>query len=114
MPTLNAKQIVLIIIALLSFIAGASANLTELFGAGTAKAIVNAAVFINGLMSAALAPFLGNASVVKDAGALKGVELQISGSAAPNIAALAVDEKQLSISPAPGEEKAVAQQAAAA
>lgn len=113
MPTLNAKQIVLIIIALLSFIAGASANLTELFGAGVAKTIVNAAVFINGLMSAAMTPFLSTASVVKDAADVKGVDVNVSREAPKNIAALAVDEANLSISPAPGEERAVAEKAAA-
>lgn len=111
MPNLNAKQIVLIVISILSFVAGASANLTELFGAGTAKAVVNTAVFVNGLMSAALAPFLSTANVVKDAGAVTGVDVQVSRTAPANIAALAVDESQPSISPAPGEEKAVAQKA---
>ena len=112
--TINAKQVVLIIIAMLSFLAGASANLTELFGVGVAKLIVSSAVFVNGMMSAALTPFLSNANVVVDAKAQKGVEILIDRTAAPNIAALAVDPKQNSISPAPGEDAAVKQVAAGA
>lgn len=105
--TLNGKQIVLIVIAMLSFLAGASANLTDLFGAGVAKVIVSAATFANGLISAMMAQFLSNTNVVRDAGAMQGVEVQISRSATPSIAALAVDPTEKSIAPAPGEDRAV-------
>jgi hypothetical protein len=112
--TINAKQIVLIVIAMLSFLAGASANLTELFGTGVAKLIVSSAVFVNGMMSAALTPFLSNANVVIDAKAQTGVNVLVDRTAAPNIAALAVDPKQTSIEPAPGEAAAVKQVATGA
>ena len=105
----NAKQIVVIVIALLSFLASASANLTELFGPGTAKIIVSTSTFLNGLISAALMPFLSNTSVVKDAGALKGVDIQVSRTAAPAIAALAIAPAENGIAPAPGEGAAVKQ-----
>lgn len=108
---LNAKQVVLIIIAVLSFLATATTNLTELFGPGTAKIIASSATFLNGLIAAAMAPFLSNASTVKDAGQQTGVEMTVNRSAAPAIAALAVDPAQDSIAPAPGEENAVARKA---
>lgn len=109
--SLNPKQIVLIVIAMLSFLASASANLTDLFGAGNAKLIVSGATFLNGMISSALAPFLSNASVVKDAGALPGVAVQVDRGAQQSIAALAVDPGLESISPAPGEERAVSKNA---
>lgn len=111
MPEINAKQIVLIAVSMLSFVAGASANLTDLFGASTAKVIVSIATFANGMITASLAPFLSNTSVARDAGALDGVKLQIDRSASPQIAALAVDEAQINIAPAPGEERALVRKA---
>lgn len=114
MPTINAKQVVLIILSLLSFTAAATTQLTDVFGPGVAKGIASVASLLNGMMSAALAPFLSNSSVVKDAGALDGVNVRVTGEAAPQIAALAVAPDNNGIEPARGEEVAVQQKAAVA
>lgn len=114
MPTINAKQVVLMIIAMIAFTATGITALEPVIGVTAAKAVAAIATFLNGLMAAAMTPFLGNSSIVKDAGAIKGVDVQISREAPQNIAALAVDAANESISPAPGEERAVAQKAAAA
>ena len=62
-------------------------------------------------MSAALAPFLSNANVVKDAGAIDGVNVSVSRAAPQQIAALAIAEENNGVSPAPGESVAVAKKA---
>jgi hypothetical protein len=107
MPALNSKQIVLIVVAMLSFLASASANLTDLFGPGLAKIIVSTATFLNGLISASLAPFLSNTNVVLDAKDQTGVSVNIDRYANQKLAALAIDPTQANISPAPGEAAAV-------
>lgn len=111
---INAKQIVLMVLAMLSFTATGISAMESVIGVTAVKAIGASATFIGGLMAAAMTPFLSNASVVKDASNTAGVEVQVSRTAAPNIAALAVDPAQDSISAAPGEAVAVAQKAEAA
>jgi len=108
---INAKQVVLMILAMLSFTATGISALDAVIGVATAKAIGAIATFVGGLMAAAMTPFLSNASTVKDAGSMEGVDVQVSRSAPQNIAALAVDPNQPNISPAPGEASAVAKKA---
>lgn len=105
----NAKQIVVMVLAVLAFIAAATSQMEPLIGIAAAKAISGGAAFFGGLIAAALAPFLSNSSVVKDAGSLTGVEVQVSRAAAPGIAALAVAAQDNGVAPAPGEGQAVAQ-----
>lgn len=115
MPPINAKQVVLMILSLLSFTAAATTQLTDVFGPTTAKAIASLSSLLGGMMSAAMTPFLSNSSVAKDASQLPGVEVQVSREAAQPIAALAVSNEPglESIAPAAGEERAVADRAVA-
>lgn len=108
MPNLNAKQIVLIILAMIGFTATGIQQLEPVIGVVAVKAVASICTFIGGLMAAALAPFLSNASVVKDAGSLTGVEVQVHRTATPSIAALAVAEVDNGVAPAPGESVALA------
>lgn len=110
---LNAKQIVLIILAMIGFTATGIQQLEPVIGVVAVKTVASLCTFIGGLIAAAMAPFLSNASVVKDAGSVQGVEVNIDRTAPQNIAALAVDATQTSISPKPGEERAVAENAVA-
>lgn len=108
---INSKQLVLIVLAMLSFTATGIQQLEPVIGVTAVKVVASIATFINGLMAAAMAPFLSNANVVKDAGSVHGVEVRVGREAPQNIAALAVDDAQVNISPKSGEEVAVAQNA---
>lgn len=110
---LNAKQIVLIVLAMIGFTATGIQQLEPVIGVVAVKAVASICTFVGGLMAAALAPFLSNASVVKDAGSINGVEVKVDRNAAPAIAALAVDQSDNGISPVRGEEAAVSQKAVA-
>lgn len=105
----NAKQVVVIILAMIGFTATGIQQLEPVIGAAAVKAVASICTFIGGLMAAALAPFLSNASVVLDAKAQKGVDIYVDRTADPKIAAIAIDPKQESIQPAPGEAAAVKQ-----
>lgn len=111
---INAKQIVLMILAMLSFTATGISAMEAVIGVSMVKAIGATATFVGGLMAAAMTPFLSNANVVLDAKNQKGVEVVVDRTAAPQIAALAIDPKQEGIAPAPGEEIAVTQKAGVA
>lgn len=104
---LNAKQIVLIVLAMLSFTATGIQLLEPVIGVGAVKAVGSIATFIGGLMAAAMSPFLSNSSVVLDAKAQKGVDIFVDRTADPKIAVLAMDPLQDNIQPAPGEGAAV-------
>ncbi len=103
----NAKQIVVIILAMIGFTATGVQQLEPVIGIAAVKAVGSICTFIGGLMAAGLAPFLSNANIVLDAKNQKGVEVVVDRTAAPAIAALAVDPKQDGISPAAGEGAAV-------
>lgn len=110
----NAKQIVVIILAMIGFTATGIQQLEPVIGAVAVKAIASICTFIGGLMAAGLAPFLSNANIVADAKKQTGVEVVVDRTASPQIAAMAMDPKEEGISPAPGEAVAVSQKAAAA
>jgi hypothetical protein len=103
----NAKQIVVIILAMIGFTATGVQQLEPVIGLAAVKAVASICTFIGGLMAAALAPFLSNANVVLDAKKQTGVEVVVDRTAAPAIAAMAIDPNQDGISPAPGESAAL-------
>ena len=111
MPTLNAKQIVLIILAMLGFTATGIQQLEPVIGHTAVLAVGSICTFVSGLMAAALSPFLSTSNVIKDASSVPGVDVQVSRDAPQQVAALAADPDQNSIAPAPGEERAVLQKA---
>lgn len=113
MPPINAKQVVLMILAMLSFTATGISAMENVIGVTAVKAVASIATFVGGLMAAAMTPFLSNAQTVKDVAELDGVQVRVGREATPQLAALAVDPANESISPARGQEAEVAQKAEA-
>lgn len=109
---LTGKQLLLILSAVLSALVAASAQLTDIFGPVTAKAIISVVSLSNTVLTSITAAISGQANLVIDAAAQKGVKVEVDKTAAPNIAALAVDPAQDSIAPVRGQEEAVAKVAA--
>lgn len=92
---LNIYQWFLIMVSVLSAVAGASAQLTDLFGTGTAHLIVTMATFLNTMITAIMTPLVGNASMLKTVAALPGVDrVSINKQASASVAAVAVDPTQ--------------------
>lgn len=107
---LNVYQWFLIIVSVLSAVAGATAQLTELFGAGPAQTIVTAATFANTIITAIMTPLVGNASMVKTVAALPGVSrVAVNEQASPAIAAVATDPAQPNVGPVTPEVRSTLQ-----
>lgn len=99
---LNRNQILAITIAILAVLMASTAQLTDLFGAGTAKAIISAAGLLNGMLSSILAVITGQAGMVKDVQAMQGVEkITVNAQANQTLAQIAVDPANLKIEATP-------------
>lgn len=110
---LNGTQIILIIIAVLSALSGATAQLTDVFGTGVAHMIVSASGLLSTIMTSILVPLTGQTAQLKAVQAMPGVEaIQVNAKANPTLAGLAVDPAQDKIEAAPGAEQAVKKAAA--
>lgn len=110
---LNSTQVILIIIAVLSALSGAAAQLTDVFGATTAHTIVSASGLLSTIMTSILVPLTGQTAQLKAVQAMPGVEsIQVNAKANNTLAALAVDPTQDKIEAAPGAEQAVKKTAA--
>lgn len=100
---LNGKQIMSIIGAVLSALVVSTAQLTDLFGVGVAKAIVSSAGLGNLVLQSIMTAISGNLTQdaqVKQVLAMRGVErIRINAKATPELAALAVDPTVDKISP---------------
>jgi hypothetical protein len=105
----NPKQVSVAVISALAFIAAATAMMEPLFGHSGAIAISSGAALLSGLISAMVAPFLGDASVVRDASSVDGARVVVSTEAPPAIAALATDPTAPFVQAEHGQEAAVAQ-----
>lgn len=100
---LTNKQILAIVIAALSYSAGAGAFFTDLFGAAIAKEIIGVLGFVNGLLSTVMVVITSQGSLVRDVQAMPGVEaITVNPRANQTLAALAVDPAQPKIDSAPG------------
>jgi hypothetical protein len=110
MPNLNVYQVFLIIVSVLSAFSGLTAQLTDLFGASTAHLIVTGASVLTTIITAVMAPMVGNASMVKSVAALPGVtRVMVNTQAAPAVAAVAVDPAQAKVGAAnPADQAALA------
>lgn len=91
---LNGLQWFLIIASILSATAGATSNLTDIFGPGLAHLIVSVAAFGNTIITAVMTPLVGNVAQIKNVAALDGVKVRVTPDAAPSVAAVAVDPNQ--------------------
>lgn len=110
---LTPLQIVLICSAIVSAIAGASAQLTGIFGAGTAQIIVSVATLINTIMSSVLVPFTGQSAQLKNVLAMPGIEkITVNAQANQTLSAIAVDPTVNKISPTQAAQSDVEKKAA--
>ena len=100
--TLNAKQIISIVGAVLSVLMISTAQLTDLFGPGVAKSIVSVAALVNTVLSSVMAVITSQGSTVKDVLAMPGVDkIDINAAANKTLAAIAIDPSVDKIAPTP-------------
>ncbi len=112
---LNQNQIIAIIIAVLSVLAGSTAQLTDLFGSGVAKTIISVATLGNTVLSSVLAVVSSQGSVIKQVLAMPGIQhVDVNAQANSTVATLAMDSAVDKISPTPAAATQVAATARAA
>lgn len=105
---INSKQVATALIAGLAFTGAGSAQLDLVIGHKAAMIVASLAAFMAGLTAAVMAPFMGNASLVRDVGNIDGARVVVSNRASPSIAALAVGDNAPCVVPEKGQEAAVA------
>lgn len=109
---ITQTQWVAFIIGAASFLGGATAQLTTLFGPNGAAYVASACAIISGLAGVFLMATTGQGSQVKQVLAMPGVEkLDVNAKASQVLAAIAVDPAQDKISPTPAAMQAVTQTA---
>ena len=92
---LNGLQVALIISAVLSGLMGATAQLTDIFGAIVAKDIVSGAALLNLILSSVLVPYTSQGAQIKSVAAMPGVaRIAVNEQANPTLAAVATDPTQ--------------------
>lgn len=112
---LNRNQIISIIIAVLSVMAGSTAQLTDLFGPGIAKTIISVAGLCNTILSSVMVIITSQGSQVRDVLAMPGVDkIDINAAANKTLAEIAIDPKVDKIAPTPQAMTKVTQTAQAA
>lgn len=112
---LTGKQLLMIASAVLSALVAASAQLTDIFGPTTAKAIISVVSLSNTVLTSITAAISGQYNLVKDVAALPGVEkISVNAQANSTLATLAVDSNQAKIAATPKDLQAVAETAKAA
>lgn len=105
---LNGKQVISILGAILGVLMISTTQLTDLFGAGTAKTVTTVAGLINTLLSSIMAVITSQGSQVHDVLSMKGVEkIDVNGEANKTLAAIAIDPSINKISPTPAAMQAV-------
>lgn len=99
---LTLKQVISLIIAVLSALLLASTQLVDVFGPQTAHMIVGVSTLLNTVLGAILAIITSQAGTVKDTLAMPGVEgIQVNRQANQTLASIAVDPLQDKIQPTP-------------
>ena len=112
---LNRNQIISIVIAVLSVMAGSTAQLTDLFGPGIAKTIISVAGLCNTILSTVLAVISSQGAQVHDVLAMPGVEhIDVNAAANKTLAAIAIDPSVNKIAPTQAALQQVTQTAQAA
>ena len=97
---LNQNQVIAIIVAVMSVLSGATAQLTDLFGAVVAKDIVSVSGLVTAALSAILAVVTSQGSQVRGVLAMPGVEkISVNAQANQTLASLAVDPNVNKIAP---------------
>lgn len=115
MPKLTPLQIIGIVLAVNGALTGATAQLTDLFGAVVAKDIVSVASLGSAILGGVITAMSGIGSQISNVAALPGVErISVNASANDTLATLAVDPAQRKIGATPEAKVAVAATAQAA
>lgn len=97
---LNTKQIISIVGVIISVLMVSTSQLTDLFGAGTAKTIVSISGLANMILQGVMTVITSQGSTVKDVLAMPGVEnIAVNGKANATLATIAVDPAQNNIAP---------------
>ncbi len=108
---LNGKQVISIIIAVLSVLMVSGAQLNDLIGATASKTVVSLAGLLNlilGSVMAAISGSLSQTQQVQQVLDMKGVEkLDVNAKASPALAAMAVDPTVNKIAPTPAAQAVV-------
>jgi uncharacterized PurR-regulated membrane protein YhhQ (DUF165 family) len=92
---LTGKQVLLVVSAVLSALVSASAQLTDIFGAETARAIISVVSLANTVLTAVTAALIGQGSLVKDVAAMPGVsKVLVNEQANSTLATVATDPGQ--------------------
>ncbi len=95
---LTPAQIIALSISTLSVLAGATAQLTTLFGQMVAQDITTACSLIAAILGGWIAVLTGQTAVVKQVAALPGVErISVNAQANPTLAAVATDPGQAKV-----------------
>ncbi len=106
--TLTLKQILAIACAILSAMAVATSQMTEIFGPTLAKSIMAGAGLLNTVFSSILAVITSQTQTVKDVQSMPGVEkITVNAQANSTLAGLAVAPDNAKIEAAPGDDAAV-------
>ena len=92
---LTPLQIIGIILAINGALTGATAQLTDLFGAVVAKDIVSLASLGSAILGGIITAMSGQATMIKNVAAMPGVErISVNQSAGPALAQAATDPSQ--------------------
>lgn len=105
---ITQTQWVAFVIGAASFLGGATAQLTTLFGANGAAYVASACAIVSGLAGVFLMATTGQGSQVKQVLAMPGVEkIDVNSQASSALATIAVDPKQDKIAPTQAAQAAV-------
>lgn len=101
---LTPQQWIAITIGMLSFLGGASAQLTQLFGATVAADVASVVMLLAGMLSVPMTVMSGQSAQVKAVQAMPGVDaITVNKNATPVLAAIAVDPANDKIAPVPSD-----------
>ena len=99
---LNIKQVIAIVVAVLSVLSGSTAQLTDLLGPGAAKVVISCASLTMSVLSSILAVITSQGSTIKDVASMPGVEkITVNDQANQVLATMAVDPTVDKIAPTP-------------
>lgn len=109
---MNQNQVIAIFLVVLGVLIGSAAQLTDLFGAGTAKYIISVAGLLNSVLAGILGVLTGQGGSIKTVLAMPGIEkINVNGQANTALAVMAMDPAQDRIAPTPAAMQEVNQTA---
>ena len=102
---MNPNMILAVVVAMFAFASGATAQLTDFFGADKAHLIASACSFVGGLLAVPLAFLQSQTNQVKNVAAMPGVDpMQVNTNASTALAKLALDDSVPKVQPKAGAE----------